>query len=175
MKSPQGWMRRTRGIIILTTLAIGGAVVAGLAYKGDGPRPSVVASGGADYAAMSAEPVQQLTPPRDSVPSLPTTEELEATARALPESDRMLAGDGSRWTPKSRSAFGGVRPMFSVTDDSLVGIYISGLGTVSRDQYEDPLVDLEELAREKWGEDEYNRRLELERSKSSEALVPPDS
>lgn len=135
-----------------------------------------VAAGPADdLVATTAPPMsislheRRVTPPKSEQPQLPSTEELETQAAAVPMASRQLAGldsDGKvlGWWDGRSSA--NVRPIFSTDEvDStlpagtrLIGIYISGLGVVPRSEYEDPAFDSEEAAREKWGPDYEGRR-----------------
>lgn len=111
----------------------------------------------------------RLTPPAEEQPSLEPTSALETQAAAVPLENRRLAGLDSAgnilgWFD-SRSTASAI-PMFSVdgVDPStqhpprLVGIYVPGLGLISRDAYEDPAFDSESAAKEKWGSEYEGRR-----------------
>ncbi|MCB1249408.1 MAG: hypothetical protein KDB36_08370 [Acidimicrobiales bacterium] len=105
---------------------------------------------------------RRLTPTRAELPAFPPTAELEDAAAEVPPERRRLfgvddAGNILGWlTDDPRS---NVQPVFA-PNGSLLGIYISGLGIVERDAYDDPAFDSEAAARIKWGEAEYRERLQ---------------
>jgi hypothetical protein len=73
-------------------------------------------------------------------------------------------------TPEGEYYLNGM-PVFSEEDDRLLGVIVHGidLHVISRDDYEDPSVDLEERARELLGPGRYDDALDFQRG-----VLPPE-
>lgn len=129
----------------------------GLAVVGsdDVDAPVAQLSGSADTVAPTTEltsPPWTLVPPRDTLRSFPSNDELTASAASIPQDMRMIAGVDVGWVDMREAAWGSY-PVYSLDDDSVVGIAVAGIGVIPRDTYDTPSIDLEAVAREKWGDD----------------------
>jgi hypothetical protein len=143
---------------VAAVLLVGAVVLVGLlARPGD--------DGGAGVTAGRAAPASQpdrprrLTDPAWKGRVLPPDEVLRDQARRLPAARRQLWGwDAQRQAPLGWVLPGhdpDVFPVF-VGDGDVAGIAVGGVGLVPRADFEDPSVDLEDLARRRWGP-EYDR------------------
>jgi len=152
----------------LRSVGVAVGVVASLlggAACGSSPSAQDVAADstlGATDATTQSPGAGRLTEPRSALPDFPPTPELEALAGAVPVDARDVLPE-DRWAavthPVLRPAGTSTFPVFTA-DASLAGIYVSGIGVIARDTYDDPDVDLEAVAQDRWGE-EYDAQLEL--------------
>jgi hypothetical protein len=112
-----------------------------------------------------------LTDPSWKHKPIPSDEQLRAQASQVPKERRMYWG----WDPAKQAPVGwvivghepDVFPVFSNDTNDVLGIGVSQLGLISRDQLIDPNVDLEQLARAKWGAD-YKKLVENENPPSTD-------
>ena len=134
-------------------------VVGGLARSVASP-PAVVEAQ-AETSEPGRAPGRSLTPDRSVLRSFPPTPALEAAARGVPRDQRTPTPDGHWILLGNHEVLGSANstswPVFT-SEDELAGIYVPGLGVVDRATYDDPDVDLEALAEEKWGAEESARR-----------------
>ncbi len=141
----------------LRSVGVAVGVVASLlggAACGSSPSAQDVAADstlGATDATTQSPGAGRLTEPRSALPDFPPTPELEALAGAVPVDARDVLPE-DRWAAVTHPVF--------TADSSLAGIYVSGIGVIARDTYDDPDVDLEAVAQDRWGE-EYDAQLEL--------------
>lgn len=157
------------GGAIACLAAIGLSVVAARSADTDAEPTTAV---GTDQGAAPAPPADDAT--TSTIPEMPagfrltplpselptftaSTAELEADAALIPREERDLWG-GDAWAKKNTHL--NVFPMFNF-EDSLIGIYVSGLGVVPRDVYEAPGFDPEAALKERLGEAAYQQRLEM--------------
>lgn len=140
--------------------------------QANGGAPTSTFVHGSGPISASTDPVIRLTPV--GLPGLPSDEELLTQSwDTVPESARRIRGrhpDGTPigWVDATRPR-GSVYPVFSLSERAVVGIAVDGLGTVPREIYEAPNFDAEQAALEKFGPEEYTRRLESIREAEAES------
>jgi hypothetical protein len=142
---------------------VSGAVLVGMAIlgvshgcgsaDGDTAGPNEPADRLSTAVAADNRPTS-LTNPNWKHVHIPPDEELRAQAQAVPQHQRMFWGwDESRQAPMGWVIIGhdpDVFPVFS-HDGGALGVGVAGIGLITRQQLTDPNVDLEQLARTKWG------------------------
>jgi len=135
----------------------GATVVAGSSRASDVAESSTTSSSVTSSPLVSR--ASRLTP--ESLPPLASDAQLEEEAIRTPKSQRRLVGLDANGVPLGWAVeTGNVYPVFATDDDRLRGIYVSGLGVVSRSTYEQPDFDSEAAAKAKWGA-EYELRLKV--------------
>ena len=173
-----------RAVKVLATVGVAIALVAAFAAGANRngepasyastPTQSTAAPTSASVAPTSApskiDDGPRLTPRRNELPVMASTAVLEEQAKSTPMESRERFGldvpGGIGFAVRPR--FGVAFPVFTM-DGDLVGIYVSGLGPVDRATYEDPAVDLEDVARQRLG-DRYAVEIELRADLNPEAF-----
>ncbi len=121
-----------------------------------------------DGTANDVGAAPRLTPLRADVPDLPATKDLEDRAQQVPVENRILVYPDLFRVPAS---YPGPEEyllfvVFNVSDGTLAGAYVPGLGVIDRAVYDDPSTDFEDLAREKFGDEQYAKMLRAEQGAS---------
>ncbi len=154
-----GRVRSVGVAAVMVASLLGGAACGGSPSAQDVATDSPLGTTDATTQSLGAG---RLTEPRSALPDFPPTPELEAIAGGVPVDARDVLPE-DRWAavthPVLRPAGTSTFPVFTA-DASLAGIYVSGIGVIARDTYDDPDVDLEAVAQDRWGE-EYDAQLEL--------------
>lgn len=140
---------------------------------------SACATGGSELAADDIQPAADLpvttlvqtatapagiVPDRAELPDFPSDAELEDAAAQVPEHAKRSVWPGDTWKARSLYPTTNAVPVFSFETNQLVGIYVAGLGTIDRSIYDAPDVDFEAIARDKFGQEEYDARLEAKQT-----------
>jgi hypothetical protein len=152
------------GACVMVVVSAGIAFAADAGGDGD-PAPVATAADTTSAAprASAPEPAAPLriAPPREELPALAPVEELERRATAIPPEQRMLYQGEGRWIMLQPAV---ASPVFTLDDNTFVGMHVDGVGLVDPGTYGDPGVDLERLARERMGADRYHAAVEQARS-----------
>jgi hypothetical protein len=144
---------RPRPVAVLAGLAVGAVVVLGWLAAGPGRDDPAPGPAAGPPHATAGRPAR-LTDPEFKRRVIPPDAELRDLARRLPAGQRQLWG----WDPQRRKPLGWVMPrhdpdvfpVFTGQGD-VAGIAVAGIGLVARAEFEDPAVDLEDVARRRWG------------------------
>ena len=146
---------KTRPTFSMVLGALLSSASAGCGGEATEPTAETVSFSRAEVAVSSSSPAPaRLTDPNWKQIKLPSDAELIATAEATPSDQRHFWG----WNESKQEPMGwvivghdpDVFPVFSHGGEVL-GIGVAGIGLISRQQLSDPQVDLEQLARDKWG------------------------
>jgi hypothetical protein len=106
----------------------------------------------------SPAPVR-LTPIRSKLPDLAPDEVYVARAAQLDPSERMLMGGSDEPSAWQFPDSGPASVLMSPDGTKVMGVYVTGLGVISRADYDNPPKDFEDMARDRLGAQEYEHRL----------------